>query len=104
MALDNLFADRESDSGTWVGLLAMQPLEYHEYPIRILRLEADAVVLDRKYPFLVFALAADLDDRIGITAKLERIAEQILEQLTDQFRIASNLRQRVPARWLRHCV
>ena len=42
--LDDLAAHRQPDAGARVGLLGVQALEDHEDPLRVLRLDADAVV------------------------------------------------------------
>ena len=50
--LDDLLADRQPDAGAGELFALVQPLEHAEDPFEILRVDAEAVVLDREHPFL----------------------------------------------------
>src|SRR3954468_6830625 len=61
MALGDLLADREPDAGAGKLPFGMQLLEHHEDPLEVLRLDADAVVLDAELPFVPGFLHHDVD-------------------------------------------
>ena len=59
----------------------MQALKDQEDPVEIFWVDADAVVLDRDHPFTVAPLGPDADQGRRLPAVLERVADQILQQL-----------------------
>src|SRR5262249_20631605 len=84
MAVDHLLAYREADPGTGVFIPGMQPLEHHEDTLEVLLLDADTVVGDRKTPFAFQVLEADVDaHRLVLLPELDRVADQILEELRE---------------------
>src|ERR671926_1153195 len=96
MALDDLLADGKADAGARVLTHGMQPLKQHEDALEVLRLDADAVVGDADAPLGVFLGRRDMDARRGLTAKLERIADEILEALRELHLLDVHGGQRVP--------
>lgn len=79
MTLDNFLADRKPDARTGIIFLAMQPLKPMKMRWAYCGSMPMPIVLDGENPFLVASLAADLYRGIGGAAKLERVAQQILE-------------------------
>src|SRR5450432_4866121 len=95
--IDDLLANREPDTGTGVFSLVMQALEHHENPVRILLIEADAVVPHREDPDLVARLGADVDLRGLGAAKLHGVADEVLENLRELRAVSEHHRHRVVA-------
>jgi hypothetical protein len=62
VALDDLFAERQSDARPRVLLLRVQALEEQENALGILGIDANAVVLDRKDPVLIVMIALRHDN------------------------------------------
>ena len=58
MIRDDLLGEREPDAGAAVHVAAVQPLEDHEHPVGVLRLDADAVVGARELPPVLTASGA----------------------------------------------
>src|SRR4051794_26660848 len=83
VALGDLFADGEADAGAGVFAHGMQALEQHENALEVLRLDADAVVGDADAPLRVFLQRRDANARHRLAAELERIADQVLEELRE---------------------
>src|SRR5262249_52747798 len=83
VALDDLLADREADPGPGVAVPRVQALEDDEDPLRVPHLEADAVVSYRDDPLLAFAVRLDPDVRRILPAELDRVRDQVLEELAD---------------------
>src|ERR1044071_2564595 len=96
MALDDLLADREADAGAGVFPHRVQPLEDHEDALEVLRLDADAVVGDGDLPRIALVLGADVDARYAGAAELERVADQVLEQLRELHVVHALGGQRIP--------
>src|SRR5689334_22157799 len=59
--LHDLAAQRQPDSGAPVLIAQVQPLEDHEDPLGVLRLDADPVVADPEQPLVAGTFAPDLD-------------------------------------------
>src|SRR5206468_3389620 len=57
----DLLADRQSDAGAGVLLPGVEPLEDHEDPLRVLRLDPDSVVTHAEEPLAVPLLGRDPD-------------------------------------------
>ena len=55
VAFNDSLADCEADSGTRIFLPGMEALKDREYPIGRMRVDADAVVTDRKDPVVPFS-------------------------------------------------
>ena len=88
MALDDLAAQRQADTGPGIRARPMQPLEGAEDPRGVLLVEADPVVahgqLARRDRHL--ARNAKLRDHV-LAAKLQRVAQQVLQQLAHLHRV-----------------
>src|SRR5574341_1244391 len=95
VALHHLLADRQPDAGARVLALVVQALEHHEDALVVLRLDADAVVLHFKGPFLGAFDDAHMDPGHGIRAELERVADQVLEELRELPLVGLQRRHRV---------
>ena len=52
MPFDDLFADRESDTGAVKFLPLVQPLKHAEYSFEKLRFNPESVVLNGEHPFV----------------------------------------------------
>src|SRR5579884_527116 len=94
VALDDLAADGQADAGAGVLLLRVQPLEDDEDALQVLRVDADAVVTNPEQPLAAprRAAGADVDHRPGGAAELQRVADQVLEQLHQLRRVALDAR------------
>src|SRR5437660_11390764 len=90
VALHDLLADREADPGPGIIVLAVQPLEDDEDAVEVLRIDADAVVAHAEQPLAVAALGANLDLRTGRSAELERVGDQVQEQVLELARVRRN--------------
>src|SRR3954451_2292338 len=83
--LHDLAAQRQPDPGAAVLVPQVEPLEDDEDPLRVLRVDADAVVLDGDDPVRVVVLGPDPDERRDILAAvLHRGPDQILQQRRQQ--------------------
>src|SRR5215467_12579381 len=72
----------------------MQPLEYHEDALEVLPLDADAVVGDREAPLALLLLHADVDaQRLVRLPELDRVADQVLEELSELRVVRADLGQ-----------
>src|SRR4051795_12497268 len=83
VALGDLLADGKADAGAGVLAHGMQALEQHEDALEVLRLDADAVVGDADAPVAALVDGRDVDPRYARAAELERVADQVLEQLRE---------------------
>src|SRR5688572_10729748 len=83
VALDHLLADRQPDAGSRVLALVVQPLEHHEDALEVLRLDADAVVARREFPFRFSFRNRKVNSRNRSRAEFERIADEVLEELPE---------------------
>src|SRR5512146_1144574 len=81
VALHDLFADRKADPGPGIFHFPMQPLEYRENPFEIFRIDPDAVVRDRKNPFLAVLPSRNMNPCPFPAAEFEGVPDQVLEQL-----------------------
>ena len=96
MALDDLLADGKADAGARVLAHGMQPLKQHEDALEVLRLDADAVVGHRDAPFARLLGGAHVDARQRRPAELERVADQVLEELRELHLVDVRGGQRIP--------
>ena len=93
VAFDDAFADRQPDPGPGVFLARVQPLEYDENALRILRFDADAVVPDAELPCAVPLGGRDFDPHRLRSGKLQGVPDQVLEKLAELHRIGLQFRQ-----------
>src|SRR4030095_1203504 len=66
MPLDDLLADRQTDAGSWVRTAVVQALEDDEDPLKILRLDADAVVAHAEDPVPIAGARRDVQQRLAV--------------------------------------
>src|SRR5690606_28859209 len=90
--LDDFLADREPDPGA--RRLAGEPAEDLEDAVRIVRVEADAVVAHPDLPRCAVPLRAELDARGRVARGLDRVDEQVLEKLHHLDAVGPDLGQR----------
>src|SRR5207249_12086519 len=95
-ALDDALADDQAAAGPGVGVAQLQALEEVEDPIEVLAIDADAVVRDGKHPVGSGPSRSDLDPGPASGAELERVADEILEELDHQV-VVRHDRGHVPA-------
>src|SRR5260221_3708868 len=96
VALDHFLADGEADTGARVLGLVVQTLEHHEDALEILRLDTDAIVADGELEVGFLFDAGDVDPGHRRRAELERVADQVLEQLRQLRFVGAHPGQRVP--------
>ena len=89
MLLDDPLADRQADTGPWIALLAVKTVERLEDPLGLRRVHADPIVRDREDGNATLDLGVDEHDR-DVVAELERIADQVQEDLAQLARVAED--------------
>src|ERR1035441_1380499 len=77
MPLDDFLADGQADARARIDLAGMQPLEDLEYPVKILRLDANPIIAHGEYPAPILLLSADMDARRRLAVKLEGVANEV---------------------------
>src|ERR1700733_2226196 len=95
--LDDFLTDRQPDTGSGVGVPAVQTLENDKHFFGDLRRDADAVVRHAEYPMAAVitaaAFAVDHDARDAIVAsELDRVANEVLPQHRYEGGVADDLR------------
>src|SRR5881394_390729 len=78
---DDLLADCEPDAGARVLRPCMEPLEELEDPLAVLGIDTDPVVADREDPLRLRAPRRDVHPGGGGAAELDRVRDQVLEEL-----------------------
>src|SRR5262249_28923057 len=97
MVLDDLPAHGKADAGALVFRAVMEPLEDEEDALQVLFLDADAGVAHLEVPLLAFLHGLDMHlDGTIVGPELDRVADQVLEQLQKLHPLAGNRRQLVP--------
>src|SRR5262245_8623595 len=92
----DLVDDGEADARAFESLFAMQPLEHLEELVRVVHVEADAVVLDEVRNAVRRRRAADSDASFRVLAReLDGVRDEIDEDLSDEVGIADRRWQRV---------
>src|ERR1044071_1519621 len=87
--------DCQANAGTFVNSASVEALEHRENALGVLLLEADAVVTDDDARAAVVALAAHFDARRhALAVELQRIADEVLQELAHLQRIGVDRRQR----------
>src|SRR5438309_1111642 len=90
ITLDNTLANGEADTGSRVRV-PMEPLENAEDLLSVLGLDADSVVPYREEPFAGPPLGIHTDPgRLFRTAVLDRVTDQVLEQLNQAGLVRAN--------------
>src|SRR5581483_10506183 len=82
MAFYDFFTEGQANARARILAAAMQPLKNNEDAVREFRIEADAVVAHRKGPLARLTLGGNVHPRRRLAPELDRIANQILEQLS----------------------
>src|SRR5579872_2250022 len=77
--LDDLAAHGQADAGTRVGAALVEALEQPEDPLRVLAVDADAMIGDGEPPVGTIAGGPDHDPWFGAAAELDRVAQEVLE-------------------------
>src|SRR5439155_2048523 len=88
VAPDDLLDDGQADAGAGIRVAGVQALEHLEDALAVARVDADAVVGDLEVPVLALAARADLDARGGLAAELQRVGDEVLEQLGELHPVA----------------
>src|SRR5947207_11340852 len=82
-------ADRQADAGAGVLLAAVEPAEHLENALGVALLDADAVVAYDDVPLTRLVDALDANLRRDVVAReLDRVGDQVLQQLADLGRVA----------------
>jgi len=93
---EHLLANSQADSGALVLLSAVQTLEKDENPLKVLRIDSDAVVAHRKCPFVAAAIGdGDVYVRSRGTAIFNRVPDEILKYLRQLPVVARNGRKTI---------
>src|SRR6185295_4331385 len=93
--LHDLLADRQPDAVALILAPGVEALKDPEDALEVLRLDPDAVVLHREAPRLAFPHGGDVDLRGLGPAELDRIGDQVLEELKELRGIDGQRRERV---------
>src|SRR5690348_1215814 len=93
--VDDLLADRKSDPGAGIFVAVVQALEHEEDALAVLRIEPDAVVGDREEPRAVVFAGAHVHARTLGAVELERIRDEVLEELRELALVAVHVGKRV---------
>ena len=93
--VDDLLADREPDARARVAIGAVQAVERAEDDLGLVRIQADAVVADGDHRHVAVTAGEHLDPRVGVARELDRVGEQVLQQLDEPGRVAHHGRQRL---------
>lgn len=89
---DNLLTDGQAQPGTRIGCSGMQALKNNENLFGILWVDADTVVAYCEAPSIVALFYRDVQAWRCGAVKLERIADEILQQLPDECRVTDDSR------------
>src|SRR5690242_16860233 len=81
--VDDLLADRQPDAGAGIFVAIVQALEHEEDALAVLRIEPDAVVRDAERPRAAVLARRDVHARGFGAAELERVGDQVLEELRE---------------------
>ena len=93
VAFDNLFADGQPDACAGILIASVQPLEDDKNSLEILRVDSNPVIAHTEVPNFAgrrglgrcvvrFPLDRDMDFGRLLVAELDRIADQVLKQLS----------------------
>ena len=94
MTFDDILANGKTDTGPGVIRLRMQPLEDDEDLLMIFRIDPDTVILYGECPMGLFLTDAHGDNRCPSIPEFDGIADEILEQLQEQFSMTDDRRKR----------
>ena len=88
MALDNLLAQRQANTGPRILHPGVQTLKEDKDTLGILRLDAYTVVAHRKPPCVLVAFGTDVDGRWRCSSKFDGVAYEVLEYLEQLCRVS----------------
>src|SRR5690348_11287916 len=94
MPFDNFSANRQADPGARIFHLGMETLKDDEDALRVLRRKPDAVVPDGKVPEILLARGGEGDLWRRLAAILDRVGNQVLEELAELHPVAAHGGQR----------
>src|SRR5689334_12408714 len=94
--MDNPPDVRQADAGTFEFIVPVEALEYTEEFVHVLHVKSDSVVADEDGDFSgELPRRADLDTRLGPRRReLDRVREQVHEDLPQHGRVPGDVRQR----------
>src|SRR5829696_6500129 len=95
MPLGDLLADRQPDASAGVLVAPVEPLKQDEDALLILRSDPDPIIAYREEPGTVLAGRRDVDTRRLVAPELERVADQVLEKLSQADRIGLDGREEI---------
>src|SRR6267378_4672955 len=81
IVFDNFLTDCQPHAVPGVFVTSVQPLKDDENQVFVFRGDANTVIDDRKLPMHALSLCGDPNDRRLLSAKLDGIANQVLEEL-----------------------
>src|SRR2546425_11252231 len=90
MAFDDFFADGKADTGARILVSSVEPLENDKDPLKIFLGNADPVIAHRKMPAARLLLDANANFKRAFTAKLDRIGDKVLKELSQLDAIPRN--------------
>src|SRR6267154_5120963 len=96
VALDDVPADRQSGADARIFLFRVEATEQTEQPPGPFRRYADAVVADREDPDLTVLPGSDSHLRGSGTPELQRVVDQVLEDLGELDRVGDQARHLAP--------
>jgi len=106
MPLRNFLADGESHACPWILATAVQPLKDDEDAFRVRGINADTIVPNGEEPFACTWFSRDMNAGRLIASELNRVADEVLKQLTELRLIAHHRGQMIVAYYgstLTHC-
>jgi hypothetical protein len=95
MPFHNFLADCQSDAGTGIFLPAVKPLKDDEDALGVLRGNADAVVSYGERPPIAASAGREVNAGWFIAPELDRVSDQVLEQLSELGAVGHHHRERV---------
>src|SRR5437899_1993955 len=94
VALNDAANVRQADACAFELLIRMEPLEYAEKPLSVVRVEANAIVTHLENDFVVLDDGADFNfGRVARACVLHGIAQEINPDLPQEISVARNLGQ-----------
>jgi hypothetical protein len=83
MTLDNLFTNRQANASPGEFTTGMQSLKNDENALSKLWVHANPLIPDRKNPISLLSLRRNVDARWVFATKLQGVAQQILQDLSE---------------------
>src|SRR5213594_2067763 len=95
MTLHDLLRDREANPCPRISFTLMKPLENDEDAFAVTRIDADAVVPNRKNPLCPPRLCRGMNHWRGRAPELDGVSNQVLQQLLHLDPVGERGRQRI---------